>query len=158
MLTGELKARAIDVVQAVIAQLQKRRALVDDEAVRQFARPRKLRYDYWMCISRYLPNSRFFLFKMISSLLFLPKLISRWNFDTLSLSFPCEFRFCQWICDAYCFLLNTPGNHKVLLFFFAKIKCLRTRHFILHQEQRIFAPYTIIQVIHQRFRSSRGVE
>jgi hypothetical protein len=46
MLTGELKARAIDVVQAVIAQLQKRRALVDDEAVRQFARPRKLRYDY----------------------------------------------------------------------------------------------------------------
>jgi len=46
MLSGELKAKAVEVVQGVIAILQQNRRSVNDETVVEFSRPRKLRFDY----------------------------------------------------------------------------------------------------------------
>lgn len=46
MLTGELKAIAIDLVQKVILELQERRKTITDETVKEFGQIRKLAFDY----------------------------------------------------------------------------------------------------------------
>jgi tryptophanyl-tRNA synthetase len=46
MLTGDLKKKAIEVVQAIVADLQARRKTVTDEDVRTFTAVRKLKFDY----------------------------------------------------------------------------------------------------------------
>lgn len=45
MLTGELKAILIDVLQRLVTEHQKARETVTDEVVRQFMTPRKLNFD-----------------------------------------------------------------------------------------------------------------
>uniref|UniRef100_A0A0K0ET40 Tryptophan--tRNA ligase, cytoplasmic n=1 Tax=Strongyloides stercoralis TaxID=6248 RepID=A0A0K0ET40_STRER len=46
MLTGELKAMAIEVVTKVVLEIQERRKDINDETVKEFSTPRKLDFDY----------------------------------------------------------------------------------------------------------------
>lgn len=46
MLTGELKAIIISELQKIVGDLQQKRALVTDEILDEFMRPRKLKYDF----------------------------------------------------------------------------------------------------------------
>ncbi|TKR70702.1 hypothetical protein L596_022691 [Steinernema carpocapsae] len=46
MLTGELKAKAIEVIQAVVQEMQARRATVTDSTVADFSTPRALAYTF----------------------------------------------------------------------------------------------------------------
>lgn len=46
METGTLKKECIQVIQAVVKQLQERRKTITDETVREFTAIRKLQYDY----------------------------------------------------------------------------------------------------------------
>jgi len=46
LLTGEIKAKAIEVLQPVVAEHQRARSLVTDDMVRQFMTPRKLAFDF----------------------------------------------------------------------------------------------------------------
>lgn len=46
MLTGELKAITIELVQKIIYEFQERRKLITDKIVKDFAKVRKLSFDY----------------------------------------------------------------------------------------------------------------
>jgi len=46
MLTGEVKAIAIETVQKLVAELQERRKSITDATVKEFTTIRKLDYDY----------------------------------------------------------------------------------------------------------------
>ena len=46
LLSGEMKARCIEVLQELVAEHQERRAGATDEVVQEFWRIRKLKYDY----------------------------------------------------------------------------------------------------------------
>jgi len=45
-LTGYLKKELIEVLQKLVAEHQERRAKVTDEMIKEFMRPRKLKYNY----------------------------------------------------------------------------------------------------------------
>jgi tryptophanyl-tRNA synthetase len=46
MLTGELKAIIISLLQKIVADIQQKRALVTDEILDEYMRPRKLKFDF----------------------------------------------------------------------------------------------------------------
>lgn len=46
LMTGSLKMELIDILQKLVGEHRKRRAEVTDDMVRQFMKPRKLKYDY----------------------------------------------------------------------------------------------------------------
>ncbi|KAL3070334.1 hypothetical protein niasHS_016161 [Heterodera schachtii] len=46
MLSGQLKAIAIETVQGIVSELQTRRKAISDDVVREFTTPRKLGYDF----------------------------------------------------------------------------------------------------------------
>lgn len=54
MLTGELKAVLIKELQEMVADIQKRRAVVDDALVEQFMTPRPLQYSFWTSLLKWI--------------------------------------------------------------------------------------------------------
>lgn len=46
MMTGSLKMELIEILQKMVGEHRTKRAEVTDEMVRQYMKPRKLKYDY----------------------------------------------------------------------------------------------------------------